>query len=203
MKTIINKKYVVIGITFAIGLAMGWLIKPSEHHIIKPSKNQTTKESNHQIITSSNNQTWTCSMHPQIRQNTPGNCPICGMTLVPLKENNDTIDPKAVHMSPTAMQLAQVQTLIVGHKKTEKSIRLNGKVQPDERRMVTQASHVPGRIEKLTVNFTGEFIRKGQVIAYIYSPALVTAQEELFEALKIKDSQPQLFEAAQWQSAAR
>lgn len=188
MKAIINKKYVVIGITLAIGLTIGWLIKPT--------KEQIGDSSNHPIINKSKDQIWTCSMHPQIKKKEPGNCPICGMTLVPLEENNDAIDPKAVRMSPTAIQLAQVQTLIVGHKRAEKSIQLNGKVQPDERRMVTQASHVPGRIEKLTVNFTGEFVRKGQVIAYIYSPALVTAQEELFEALKIKESQPQLFEAA-------
>lgn len=188
MKAIINKKYVVIGVTLAIGLAMGWFIKPT--------KEQIGDSSNHHIINKSKDQTWMCSMHPQIRQNTPGNCLICGMTLVPLEENNDAIDPRAVRMSPTAMQLAQVQTLVVGHEKAEKSIRLQGKVQPDERRVVTHASHVPGRIEKLTVNFTGEFVRKGQVIAYVYSPALVTAQEELFEALKIKEAQPQLFEAA-------
>ena len=64
----------------------------------------------------------------------------------------------------------------------EKSIRLNGKVQADERQSFTQSSHIPGRIEKLFVNFTGDYISQGQMIAHIYSPDLVTAQEELFEA---------------------
>jgi membrane fusion protein, copper/silver efflux system len=71
-----------------------------------------------------------------------------------------------------------------------KQVRLNGKVQSDERLVYSQSSHIPGRIEKLLVNFTGEFVNKGQTIAYVYSPELVTAQEELFEAQKIAESQP-------------
>lgn len=135
-------------------------------------------------------------MHPQIRQNEPGDCPLCGMDLIPLESTDVELDPMAVNMSPTAMQLAQVQTMVVDKGKTNKSIRLNGKVQADERLLSTQSSHIPGRIEKLSVNFTGEFITQGQVIAYVYSPELVTAQEELFEAKKIKESQPALFDAA-------
>jgi membrane fusion protein, copper/silver efflux system len=141
--------------------------------------------------------TWTCSMHPQIRQNEPGDCPICGMDLIPLEDETDSdIDPMAISMSPTAMQLASISTALVGSADPVKSVRLNGKVQSDERLVFSQSSHIPGRIEKLLVNFTGEFVSKGQVIASVYSPDLVTAQEELFEAEKIKDSQPQLFNAA-------
>ena len=139
---------------------------------------------------------WTCSMHPQIRQNEPGDCPLCGMDLIPLESTDGELDPMAVSMSPTAMQLAQVQTMVVNKGKADKSIRLNGKVQADERLLFTQPSHIPGRIEKLSVNFTGEFVSAGQVLANVYSPELVTAQEELFEAKKIKESQPALFNAA-------
>ena len=102
----------------------------------------------------------------------------------------------AVSMSPTAMQLAQIQTMVVNKGTADKSIRLNGKVQADERLLSTQSSHIPGRIEKLSVNFTGEFVSAGQVLANVYSPELVTAQEELFEAKKIKETQPALFNAA-------
>jgi Cu(I)/Ag(I) efflux system membrane fusion protein len=135
-------------------------------------------------------------MHPQIRQNEPGDCPLCGMDLIPLESTDGELDPMAVSMSPTAMQLAQVQTMVVNKGKADKSIRLNGKVQADERLLFTQPSHIPGRIEKLSVNFTGEFVSAGQVLANVYSPELVTAQEELFEAKKIKESQPALFNAA-------
>jgi Cu(I)/Ag(I) efflux system membrane fusion protein len=99
-------------------------------------------------------------------------------------------------MSPTAMQLADIRTATVGTMDPVKTVRLNGKVQEDERLVSSQSSHIPGRIERLNVNFTGEYVRRGQVIAYIYSPDLVTAQEELFEAQKIKDTQPQLFKSA-------
>ena len=75
-------------------------------------------------------------------------------------------------------------------------MRLNGKVKADERSVYSQSSHIPGRIEKLMVNFTGEYVNKGQVIASIYSPDLVNAQEELFEARKIVETEPLLFNSA-------
>jgi Cu(I)/Ag(I) efflux system membrane fusion protein len=166
-------------------------------YIISTSTNQHIDESAHQHINTSTNQIWTCSMHPQIRQSEPGDCPICGMDLIPLEDDqNSDIDPNAISMSPTAMKLANVSTAIVGSTHPVKQVRLNGKVQADERLVYSQSSHIPGRIEKLMVNFTGEFVRKGQIIAYIYSPGLVTAQEELFEAQKIAETQPRLFAAA-------
>jgi Cu(I)/Ag(I) efflux system membrane fusion protein len=111
-------------------------------------------------------------------------------------EQDEGSDPAAINMSETAMQLASVRTAKVGAAEPVKTVRLNGKVETDERRIASQSSHIPGRIEKLMVSFTGEFVQKGQVIASVYSPDLVTAQEELFEAEKIKNSQPQLFNAA-------
>lgn len=178
--------------TLAIGLLLGWLIfggsgsKATEEHQHEHSAEEVAGET-----------TWTCSMHPQIRQPEPGDCPICGMDLIPLEEEqNGEIDPNAVSMSATAMQLANIQTAIVGAAEPLKVVRLNGKVQEDERLIFSQSSHIPGRIEDLLVNFTGDYVKKGQVIASVYSPDLVTAQEELFEAQKIKATQPQLFEAA-------
>ena len=185
----INKTTVIIAIsTLAIGLLLGWII------FGRSNENQTN-EHNHST-TAESETIWTCSMHPQIRQNEPGDCPLCGMDLIPLESTDVELDPMAVNMSPTAMQLAQVKTMVVDKGKTNKSIRLNGKVQADERLLSTQSSHIPGRIEKLSVNFTGEFVSAGQVLANVYSPELVTAQEELFEAKKIKESQPALFNAA-------
>jgi len=185
-----NKRTILLALgTLAAGLLLGWLIfggseaESADEHL---HNTELTEET-----------TWTCSMHPQIRQNEPGDCPICGMDLIPLEDETDSdIDPMAISMSPTAMQLASISTALVGSADPFKSVRLNGKVQSDERLVFSQASHIPGRIEKLLVNFTGEFVKKGQVIASVYSPDLVTAQEELFEAEKIKDSQPQLFNAA-------
>ncbi|PIV16099.1 MAG: efflux RND transporter periplasmic adaptor subunit, partial [Flavobacteriales bacterium CG03_land_8_20_14_0_80_35_15] len=61
----------------------------------------------------------------------------------------------------------------------------------------SQSTHIPGRIEQIFTNFTGEKVERGQTLATVYSPELVTAQEELLQAANIKESQPELFEAAQ------
>jgi len=183
------KKISAIAAALAASLLLGWLIfgrsgdkMPDEHRHGEELAVETI---------------WTCSMHPQIRRNEPGDCPICGMDLIPLEKDGDSgTDPMAVSMSPAAMQLADVETALAGTTAPVKSVRLNGKVQADERRVYSQSSHIPGRVERLMVNFTGEFITKGQVIASVYSPDLVAAQEELFEARKIKDTQPELFAAS-------
>jgi len=94
------------------------------------------------------------------------------------------------------MQLANVQTQMVGGKQTKKKITVTGKVQPDERLVFTQSAHIPGRIEELKVSFTGQYLKEGQQVASVYSAELVTAQKELLEAFKIKESQPALFQAA-------
>ena len=186
-----NKKTILIAaITLVAGLLAGWLI-------FGKSSEENHKGHEHTAVEVAGETVWACSMHPQIRQNEPGDCPICGMDLIPLEDETDSdIDPMAISMSPTAMQLASISTAMVGSADPVKSVRLNGKVQSDERLVFSQASHIPGRIEKLLVNFTGEFVKKGQAIASVYSPDLVTAQQELFEAQKIKESQPQLFSAA-------
>ena len=104
--------------------------------------------------------------------------------------------PDEVSMSASAMKLAEIQTYVVKRENPEKEIRLLGKVKPDERLVYSQAVHFPGRIEKLFINFTGEKVVKGQKLATIYSPELVTAQKELFEVLKDESTNPALVEAA-------
>ena len=182
-----NRKTIYTALlTLVIGLILGWLIFGS-------SKEKTSHAEQHEH----NEKTiWTCSMHPQIRMNEPGDCPICGMDLIPLSSDVKESDPMAIKMSPTAMQLASVQTSIVSKQKPIKEVRMNGNVKTDERKVYSQSSHISGRIERLTVNFTGESIQAGQVLAYIYSPNLIAAQEELFEAGKVKETQPSLYNAA-------
>lgn len=141
---------------------------------------------------------WTCSMHPQIRMESGGACPICGMDLIPLENNKEgsTISSKEVLMTAEAVQLANIQTTVVSRSGAEKEVRLLGTVKPDERRQYSQVSHLPGRIERLYVNFTGEQVRKGQRIVRLYSPELISAQKELFEALKSREVYPQLYKAS-------
>ncbi len=165
--------------------------------IKKSADPQIRTSNNPHIRTSSNPQTYTCAMHPQIRQNEPGICPICEMDLIPL-EKNGSDDPLVLEMTPEAVKLANIQTTIVGHKANHsgKEIRLSGKVQADERLASSQVAHVPGRIEKLFITFTGEQVTKGQKLAVIYSPEMIAAQRELLEALKLSALNPGLIEAA-------
>ena len=139
---------------------------------------------------------WTCSMHPQIRQPEPGKCPLCGMELIPLTENSDDESPYKLVMTKNAVALANIQTSELKEAEPEKEVRLTGKIKMDERQMFTQVSHIKGRIDRLYTNYTGETIFKGQRLASIYSPELLTAQKELIEALKYQKTNPELVNAA-------
>jgi len=173
------------GLVLLAGLFLGWLF----FH----SGNKSTEK---QQLTETKKQIWTCAMHPQIRLNHPGKCPICGMELILLQNAGAKIDSNAVHFSKEAMELANVSTSIVSYQKPVKEVRLYGKVQADERLLQNQVAHIGGRIEKLFVNFTGEPVHKGQLLAMIYSPDLITAQQELIEAAKSKQTQPEIYQAA-------
>lgn len=172
-----------------VGLALGWLFFHSSGHNDKASANtgKEVKEQKHTI--------WTCSMHPQVRMDKPGKCPICGMDLIPLKEGSSsedssaTIDPNAIQLSDEALALANVQTSVVSNENPMKDLRLYGKIQPDERLMQSQTATVNGRVERLWVNYTGESVRKGQTLASLYSPELYTAQQELLETTRMGSSQ--------------
>ncbi len=185
MKTVNKTTIIIAVITLIVGLGFGKLFFNKG--------NNTEKE---QEKTESVEQIWTCSMHLQIRKKEAGKCPFCGMDLIPVSNAAGNDNPMEVKMSPSAMQLANVQSLVITKQKPVKKIRMNGKIKADERLVFSQSSHLPGRVEKLLVSFTGESVYKGQVLAYVYSPELVTAQEELLEAYKIRESQPALFEAA-------
>ncbi len=183
-----NKNLLKMGGVLFAGVLLGWLFFGGNN-----ATNKEQEDNNSEITQT----IWTCSMHPQIRMNEPGQCPICGMDLIPLESNGSTMDPNAIQMSEDAMRLANIQTMIVGeNEKADKKLALNGKVQIDERKLYTQSTHIPGRIESLTINFTGEKVSRGQTLAMVYSPEMVTAQEELLQAYRMKESQPELFEAA-------
>lgn len=188
MNKIFSNQYIRGGLFVAAGLFLGWLFfhAPEKH---EETHNHSAEEAKKEV--------WTCSMHPQIRMDKPGKCPICAMDLIPLSTmSSGGSDEMAIHFTKEAAQLANVQTSVVSSQNPEKELRLYGKVQADERLLQNQVAHISGRVEKLLVNFTGEPVRKGQKLAVIYSPELVTAQQELLEAAKTKQLQPEIYEAA-------
>ena len=181
--------YIVAIFALAIGLLLGWFLfnktgQPEQDHTVHSSDKSETE-------------IWTCSMHPQIRQNEPGDCPICGMDLIPASQSGSSND-NGFQMTEEAIKMANIQTTIIGKPKfTDGSIlKLNGKIQANETKSASLVSHIPGRIEKLYVSYTGEQVNQGQKIATIYSPELITAQKELLEAQKIQDISPGLLTAA-------
>jgi Cu(I)/Ag(I) efflux system membrane fusion protein len=179
------KQAIRYGVTLIAGVALGVLLIPRQPH--QPAAGESEK------------QVWTCSMHPQIKMDKPGKCPICGMDLIPLKPSGTgdaAINADAIQLSKEAVALANIQTTKVSRRNPVKEVRLYGTIQPDERLLQSQTSHVSGRIEKLVTNFTGESVRRGQTIALIYSPELLSAQQELLEAAKAQSLRPALLQAA-------
>lgn len=179
-----KKTKILLAVTLLVGLLLGALFFGG-----------STKEEDNKTEVKSKAEVWTCSMHPQIRQPEPGDCPICGMDLIPLEAGNEDIDPDAISMSESAMIIAGISTYKVGNTDGIKEIALNGKIEVNEKTVYSQSSHIPGRIEKIQVTFVGEYVKKGQVVAYVYSPELASAQQELIEAYSVKEIQPQLFES--------
>ncbi|RXP54817.1 efflux RND transporter periplasmic adaptor subunit [Lutibacter sp. HS1-25] len=185
------KNYILGAAILLIGILLGSVFSGG-------NSEASHNESEHEFVQDPVTQLWTCSMHPQIQMQEPGNCPICGMELIPLETNAtaENINADEIVLSEEAYQLANIQTSEVEKANAEKEIRLLGKVQANERNLYAQVSHIPGRIEQLYVNFTGENVVKGQKIARIYSPELISAQKELFEAINSKNVYPALYTAA-------
>ncbi len=135
---------------------------------------------------------WTCSMHPQIRMLEPGNCPICGMELIPATTGEDTGGERSIKLGETARKLASIQVTPVERHVITRELRMVGVVEYDETTLRNINAWIPGRLDKLVVNFTGVTVEKGEPMVEIYSPELISAQEELLQAIKsryeLKDS---------------
>jgi len=174
----------------AIGIGIGWYINKG--------KGNTNSDHNHASPKSTKETIWTCSMDPQVRQNEPGDCPICGMDLIPADEMGSGSDnPLVFAMTKSTVKLSNIETSLIGSSTSKgKSLKLNGTIKTDETKAASLVAHIPGRIEKLFISYTGEKVSIGQKIATIYAPDLITAQKELLEAQKIINISPQLLEAA-------
>lgn len=142
---------------------------------------------------------WTCSMHPEIIRDKPGTCPICGMDLIKKEENAVTINNIQLNdlLQPTdrfVVSSISVTTI----KRASESIQINvlGTVAYDTRLVNTISARVSGRIEKLYVKYRYQHIMKGQRIMDIYSPELLTAEQELLFLIKNDPNNASLINAA-------
>jgi Cu(I)/Ag(I) efflux system membrane fusion protein len=134
---------------------------------------------------------WTCSMHPQIQLHEPGQCPICFMDLIPLEEEtgNDSGD-RQLTVSESAARLMQIETQPVMRRFVTREIDMVGEVDYDETRLAFITARFPGRLDRLFVDYTGIPVKQGEHMAEIYSPELLSAQQELLQALKALHNLP-------------
>lgn len=121
---------------------------------------------------------WTCSMHPQIRLDKPGQCPICGMNLIPVSQLSE--------MSETEKR-AGIETEPVAYRELFKEVRTVGKLDYNERRIAYIAARVAGRVDRIYADFTGMQVKEGDHLVDIYSPDLLVAQSELLRSLEANE----------------
>lgn len=146
-----------------------------------------SKSTNKTEITSASKDVYTCSMHPQVHENHPGNCPICGMKLIkknvtPVALNNINLETL---LKPTnEFVVASLPVTTPQQNSVNIPVKVYGTIEADTRAAGTISARVSGRIEKLYLRYRFQKIQAGQKVAEIYSPELLTAQENLLFLLK-------------------
>ncbi len=189
----IKKQWMYVGAGLMAGLFAGFLIFGRSGESASDRAGVSESEHDH----ASQDQMWTCSMHPQIMQPEPGDCPICGMDLIPSGTANGEPGIQQIRMTENAMALANIRTTRVGSEaqSADGSISLSGKITENEEANRVQVSYFDGRIEQLFATYEGQQIRQGEPLAMLYAPNLVAAQQELLTAAPLKASQPALYQA--------
>ena len=148
---------------------------------------------------------WTCSMHPQVRMFQKGLCPICHMDLIALEddETSGSAGLRELAVSEAAAKLMDLEVVPVERRFVKTQVRMVGKVEYDETRLATITARIPGRLDRLYVDYTGVPVRKGDHLVELYSPALLAAQEELVQAgVAVKNSQGSQLDFVQTTSQA-
>ena len=138
-------------------------------------------------------QLYTCGMHPQVIQNKPGNCPICGMKLTPIRRQAGMPDakgdasvasaPQTIAIDSVTIQKMDIRTATVTRGPLRRTIRTVGVVSYDETTLADVTTKFKGWIEKLYVNATGSLVARGDPLFEIYSPDLYSAQAEYVLAI--------------------
>lgn len=180
-------KYIKYGLILGIIAIIGSAIY---FYVIKPEVHDA---SSHQNVV------YTCSMHPQIIRDKPGNCPICGMTLVKKVTDNHSNEDHNIEnvIKPTDnFVVGKFQTITAIDSTLSGEINLPGTVAYDPNSAVNIAAKISGRIEKIYVNFKYQRINKGQKLFDLYSPELLTEQENFIYLLSNDIDNSSIIEAS-------
>ena len=146
----------IIGVVFLLGI---WVGLPSNVETVR-KHNGPQEEVD----------AWTCSMHINVNLPEPGQCPICFMDLIPVAKRSSSVSMNELTLSPEAQALARVETMAVSRGEAFVEIQVSGKVDFDETSIKSITAWVPGRIERLFVDFTGISVQKGDHLVELYSP---------------------------------
>ena len=180
-------KYIKYGLAIVvisiIGIAIYFFAKKSDNH----------SEMEHQ------NEVYTCSMHPEIIRDEPGNCPICGMTLVKKVTENNPVDDNSIDnlIKPTDnFIVGNYQTTTAIDTTISSEINLPGIVEYDPNSSVNIAARMSGRIEKMYVNYKYQKVNKGQKLFDLYSPELLTEQQNFIYMVINDVENPSIIDAS-------
>ena len=144
LKQIFKDNKLTIGLVLIAFLLGSWITGGS-------SASESDTRSTHSTST----RMWICSMHPNVQLPAKGQCPICFMDLIPLERTGGGLKPNQLSMSENAVKLANIETVAISYGKAEMDIQLSGKVVYDESRIGNITAWVPGRVERMFVDYTG------------------------------------------------
>ncbi len=197
-----RKRTVLITLLAAVCIAaafgLGWRLGRGGHSVDAPLHEhdlQPVKADAGEI------EYWTCTMHPSVKMKEPGKCPICAMDLVPVRkqsggagegrttESAPAVPEKSLFtVDPRRQQMIGVRTDAVATRRLDRTISTIGRVSLDERRITHVHTKFSGWINKVFVDYTWQHVRKGEPLFTIYSPELVSTQEEYLLAVKAQSS---------------
>jgi Cu(I)/Ag(I) efflux system membrane fusion protein len=148
------------------------------------SKNKDTAET-----AQKKNVYYTCSMHPQIHEDHPGNCPICGMKLisVPIADKSEN---KAMQVSLNSEQIkfGNIGTDSIGENNISNQLVLTGTLNFNQDKLYSLSARVDGRVDRLYFKNIGDYVAKGEKLYSIYSEKLNNAKQEYLNAIQQKQS---------------
>ena len=191
MKTMPNRKlfFAVAAVLLVAAAAILWMFaraEPSGTHAAGAASADSARNASASGLAAADLNgdgiVYQSGMHPWIVEDAPGVCPICGMDLVPVRV--DGSEEGTVRIDPVTMQNIGVRTAPVVTEPLQRTVRTTGRFAVNEQRSTVVAPKIGGWIEKLHVNFEGARVAKGSPLLEIYSPELVSTQEEYLLALR-------------------
>jgi len=175
--------YIKVALALVMGLIIGYFLFSPDEKVVQENHNHEKSEQVEE-------EWFTCSMHPSVRLDKEGTCPICGMNLIKATSSNshDSSSERSISLSDEAIKLAGIKTEKVSKKVLTKVIDAPAKIRFNDSEKSTETAQFDGRIELLPTNYIGQKIKNGDKIADIYSADLLQLHSELIEAVKQRNN---------------